>query len=739
MESQESSRKTEFLQRLDWFLASHPDADARLRLRQVFDSAYSQVEGESVEAEARRAEAEEAIQSHQRQLNELEAERKALRDEKAKLKALTESIPSEMTGLASQVSNLSGEVRTTHSAVADVLQATNDAASASKTSQETAHAEVIDKLKESSAAEQIIVDAVDEIKGNTKKTWTATEAMIGDHQVTYDLLEKIQNGVDSSLKQATLETCVQPLVGQLTAIGESVNALPSASDIGGECSDRLSNIVQPLVGQIAAIGDTVTALPSVSDIGGACSDRLSNIVQPLVGQMAAIGESVTALPSAHDIGREYNSELSDHYTRRLMELQGQCHVRKQRADRLQEEKQQLMAELNDLRATTDQELNEANEARAELQGARDSIDFLNGRVERRDARILELQESEHQLNVGWRQTAQELEQTQLRLQQAETSRQDLENVTTQLNSLQETIDGLRAELAQSKTGHQEVSGRLAEVQMVLNGSVAEKQVLENEHRNTLEELNQLRSQKDQERHTQLENKWDMEKKELLAQLADTRSRETEALKSQLKESWEAEKQGLHAQLADKSSLVESRKHETEALRMVLERTKHDQEALATELGSIKPQLKDKTTLVAKLEAQLSSATEKLKAQEALYEAHPILSLRADEIGDLAKVYLEVADECYDLKARLTNTQASHSMQAAGNILPYLARPEGMEILENFINSRATDWHCLSLVMGGELLPMKDGGPCTLHRGCTTIRVTNEDSPVLEIFKDTYSS
>ena len=77
---------------LDGWLEQIPDADARSALREAFVSAYREVDRE-------RAEAEVAKEGHQSELKKLEAERKALRDEEAKLDALAGGFTSRLAGL----------------------------------------------------------------------------------------------------------------------------------------------------------------------------------------------------------------------------------------------------------------------------------------------------------------------------------------------------------------------------------------------------------------------------------------------------------------------------------------------------------------------------------------------------------------------------------------------------------------------------------------------------------------
>jgi chromosome segregation ATPase len=227
---------------------------------------------------------------------------------------------------------------------------------------------------------------------------------------------------------------------------------------------------------------------------------------------------------------------------------------------------QLRNELNDSQRAFDQEV---NKTRAELSRARVEIGLSKHRFERRDATILQLQESEQDLRVRLSKATRDLEQARPKLQQAEDDARDLEIVTTQLNVVRATVDDLRGKLAQAKRVHQDCPGKLAEVHERLGESVAVKRHIEQQHRNTLIELERLQSQEAQGLLQQSRDQQATERREFMAQLAELRSREAESFNSQLKKAWDAEKQALLARLADKDSLIELHKREADTLRMAL--------------------------------------------------------------------------------------------------------------------------------------------------------------------------
>ncbi|KAH7189589.1 uncharacterized protein B0J16DRAFT_319220 [Fusarium flagelliforme] len=384
---------------LDGWLKQVPDADARSALREVFVSAYREADKERADATVLRAEAEVEKRGHQSELKELEAERLALRDEKAKLDALTGGFTSRVAGLTEQMNKLSGDVKASQPTVEETFQAINDA-SGSKSTQES----------------------------------------------------------------------VRLFSEDLTGRFETVSA------------------------SVRAVVDTVN-------------------------QFQGFARNV-----------------------------------------------QLRNELNDSQRAFDME---ANKTRAELSRARVELGLSKHRFERRDATILQLQESEQDFRARLSKATRDLEQAQPKLHQAEDDARDLEILTTQLNVVRATVDDLKGKLAQAERVHQDCAGKLAKVHGSLGESVMVKQRLEQDYQNILIEHNRLQSQEAQGLRQQLQDQRAAEKRELMAQLSAMRSQEAENLNSQREQARKVERQALHGQLAEKDSLIELHKREAELLRIAL--------------------------------------------------------------------------------------------------------------------------------------------------------------------------
>ncbi|RBR21412.1 uncharacterized protein FIESC28_04949 [Fusarium coffeatum] len=555
---------------LDGWLEQLPDADTRSALREVFYSAYREVDKE-------RAEAEVAKEGHQSEIKRLEAERKALRDVKAKLDALTGGFTSRLAGLTEQMSKSSGDVTASQPTVEETLQAINDASGSENT-------------------------------------------------------------------QESVRLFSEDLTGRFETVSASVRA----------------------------VVDTVN-------------------------QFQVFARNV-----------------------------------------------QLSNELNDTQRALDQE---ANKTRNELSLAQVELRLLK---HRKDAAILQLQESQKDLRVRLSKATRDLEQAQPKLQQVEGDARDLEIVTTQLNVVRATVDDLRGKLAQAERVHQDCAGKLAEVHGSLGESVMVKQRLERDYHNTVMELSCLQSHKIQTLQQRSEDQRATERRELMAQLADARSRETEALNSQLKE------------LADKTSLVESHKREADTLRMALEKAKSeladaeaDIEDTEKELNQVQSQHSQSNVLVGSLQTQLQSATEKLEAQDARAAAHHVFLLDEGEIGSISKVLLELANELSGLPV-IPAQEDKRLLQVVVNIEPMLHDYSVIDALMGFLESDPQGWYCLTGIISRkskdislaleamsymyqdntalEYESLGDETVCRDHDNCILVRaVGEEESLALEFF------
>ncbi|RGP76970.1 hypothetical protein FLONG3_4908 [Fusarium longipes] len=204
MESQLDSGCETFMESIDGWLEFVPDERHRRSLHEVFESAYQTVKEEYAKVEALGSEAERLKQSYEHQLQELDTEREAVRNEKANLQTLAEGLSTQFGALASQVASLSEDVKASESTSAETLRATNEAVSASKDMQhEAAHLEnnLVARFESVSASVNVLAEA---------------------------------------LKNVQSETHLQPLRDETRAISESVASLPSAADIGAEYNRQLT-------------------------------------------------------------------------------------------------------------------------------------------------------------------------------------------------------------------------------------------------------------------------------------------------------------------------------------------------------------------------------------------------------------------------------------------------------------------------------------------------------------------
>ncbi|EKJ69459.1 hypothetical protein FPSE_10359 [Fusarium pseudograminearum CS3096] len=540
--------------------------------------------------------------------------------------------------------------------------------------------------------QEVLQPLVDETN-TIKRSVAAIEA---DQQITYDGVKGLEGSVDG-LKQS-----LQPLACEIESIKEALR--------GGLKQDAL----QPLMDETSAINEALA--------GSLQGDAL----QPLLAETAAIRESVAALPSVTDIGAAYNERLTDEYTANILALRRERNTQKDAADRLRGERDQLRTEVTDI-------TRQLEEAMAALEPAIAATDNERNRVQRRNARIRDL-------STTLTAAEQDLAEARPLLEQREADRRDLAAVRGQLDTVQARVGVLTTNLDQSQRHHQECSGQLQEAQAKIQEYTVETQQLQSKLNTALEQLNDLRSQQAQNHQVELRRQWDIEREGLIQQLGNQRSQETDTLHRELKESWANEKLALNGQLTDKIALINSQRQEIETmnyklsdmehLTLELEKSKSDLERAKQSLSSLtqaseatllestqkatrfesdlaeakaeiervhnelqetNSQLVENGNLVQDLRTQLSKSTTEM---EAICEAHPVLSLREEEIGGLAKVYLELADEFYDLPVNYNPDKRDEMLQTFVEVAPLLNYYSAKDNIILLMHSNPQGWYCL---------------------------------------------
>ncbi|KAF0641668.1 hypothetical protein FPSE5266_10359 [Fusarium pseudograminearum] len=201
MESQLPPRLSQMLQSVDLWLAHIPDPEQRRVLREVVTSACHEVEKERAAVARLGAEAEAAKQSYQSQLQEIEAERKALRDENHKLKALAKDLSSKLEALTDQMTNQSADVRRSRFTAADTLRLANQAASTKKRNHVEAQfpkAQLVGSSKRVSAPVESVAGTLTNIQGETTKGWNATDTIVAGQQMAGFSTKSLDGGASTS-------------------------------------------------------------------------------------------------------------------------------------------------------------------------------------------------------------------------------------------------------------------------------------------------------------------------------------------------------------------------------------------------------------------------------------------------------------------------------------------------------------------------------------------------------------
>lgn len=366
------------------------------------------------------------------------------------------------------------------------------------------------------------------------------------------------------------------------------------------------------------------------------------------------------------------------------------------------------AEVTGLRAEAEEAKQSHQSQLQELEAERKALRDERAKL---DATVPRPEESEQELRVRLNPATRDLEQAQPKLQQAEADARDLGIVTTQLNVVRATVDDLRDKLARAESVHHDCPAKLAEVHGKLGENLVHKHHLEQEHQKILTKLNHLQSQEAQGDQQRLQDQWATEKRELMAQLAELRSREAEGLNSQRERAWDAERQALHGQLADKSSLAEAEKRRADDLRTSLDTANVELADVKADVDALDDSMIEKGDLITSLEAQ----------RDALSQAHPVLSVRQDEIGDIARLYLELADELYDMPARILDETRGDRLYVASRVLTHLARPNAKAALMYHLSGTPDTWHCFDSALGGNYHSLSDEGVCQTHIICVHVR------------------
>ncbi|KAF4998209.1 hypothetical protein FGRMN_3258 [Fusarium graminum] len=714
------------LRSLDLFLHLVPEPNTAAAIRDQILQACRHVEARGDEVKRLNAEYEAKIVEVEAMKGDLEAKKGSIANEQIKLMSIAEktsALPGRVDELVKRFDQMSLDTAGVTVAVNEDLKA-------------------VTKLKDRI---DLLVNDVHQMPSSLKQE---TSAMVTSAQQTAQsqaeksfqtikehITEKV-NGINET-STSTGEKLAKELVKtnhEIMALTTSLGTLTdtcrnefATAKMG--VREEFTSSIQPLITRIGRVETEVTALPQ------ATGDVARSSLEPFLERIQNIHTTLTQLPSAKNISDIFEDAGKMEYFTKSVQL-------RERHVQLQEEVNQLRVENRALRSDTANVRIEAAEVTTLASDARDmalrDLEAEKGRGSRRDNKIEELRgivrtlrerwdEAQHHLQVG-AGVEQRLQATEDRLQIAEAASETAEA------TCKETCDQLRQS--------QSLVQQLSREKLALQSDVDHEKKL---NKACSEQLTQVRSQLEDAKASQDQVSKSCE--ERADQLAST-FESFKGLQGELKKAWETERDGLKESVSHERSLRESKEETLELTRskvnaldceltevknkaQLLEREltgaknkaqslEHENAKFQAEVNSSKITLNEMTTKAAKLEQDLITATAHIKTAEDQIAAR--ITVPRGVTGDLAKMYLRLADEFRDIPTVPETIDGLDMSTVAIEIAPILDQYNAKEYLVAFLDGRHQGWHCLSQVLNGHPSEI-DQGVCATHRiGCMKVRV-----------------
>ncbi|CCT70947.1 uncharacterized protein FFUJ_09026 [Fusarium fujikuroi IMI 58289] len=367
------------------------------------------------------------------------------------------------------------------------------------------------------------------------------------------------------------------------------------------------------------------------------------------------------------------------------------------------------------------------------------------------------------------EASRELDRVQCLLQTAEAGCRELASVKTRLQRAEQTaremkqnIDHLQRSLDGEKGLHNDCSAKLTQALSNNSESLRQEAKLKDECAELRKELTVLRSQETLDLQQQMKNQWATVEEALKGQLSDSLSHERTI--ERLNTAWDSERKLQQAEIQRQNNeldTLQSRVSELEPLgeqlrqacseaedvqrKLTASESKANQfeenygEAKTTiddlrgEIQVLEHQAEDSTVKIKSLEEKLNAVEHELSSQQ----SHQCVTMPQGVLGDLAKIYLRLADVFSDIPVVPETEEGLDMAIIAVDMANLLDEPEAKDNLTTFLNSDLQGWHCLRQVIDGEPDSEVESGDisCDYHKDhgriCTMVRVVQWDSPRLE--------
>ncbi|CAJ0541185.1 Ff.00g079240.m01.CDS01 [Fusarium sp. VM40] len=554
---------------------------------------------------------------------------------------------------------------------------------------------------------------------------------------------------------------LQPLGAKFEAMEKSVGSLPSKTDLS-KALDESSKYADLLERY-----RKVTQERDESRVEGqSLRAEMDNLKERAAIDVRAASDRETLTNEKLELERQ-RVQRRDNTIQDLQDTCDATHQQLQEAQGRLEGFADLQQQLQDARAR----LEAAETAAQELQQTRDQLrrsEEAQGRYSRDNARQRGIIDQEKKLNTDRSQQINEMrDHLAASREQAEQARVKAEETATEL----------RTRFEQQGALHQELKDAWANEKVMLQEEMSRQRSLLEDRDNTLElsrsKIESLERDNSERTSAVHDSNVQLEKATVevraLEQMLSSANSVQDALRSELTavKSSEDTAKKLAANFEEQSqaqksdcNALEGRlsvlRHELATARSGEETAKQSVKGLQQELQSVNDQftaaqgqvsdLNDQlatarsredsaSTSVVDLQQQLHAERDRVTAVEGQLSAHNAqqwVTIPEGVTGDLAKMYLRLADEFRDIPSAPQRCDRINLSQLAVEIAPILDELDAKENLLQFLNAGHQNWHCFGQVLKGDPRCAINGGTCLTHdTGCIKVRVLQLDERVLD--------
>ncbi|KAH7262918.1 hypothetical protein BKA59DRAFT_449135 [Fusarium tricinctum] len=772
MENQPDNRIID-LTSLDLFLEHVPDPGGRRLIREQILFAAQIVEKKEDEVTRLKAEAEAVYTQVQEQKGKLEAQQKALTDEQTRLNAIADkacTLPDQVDGLTRQVSQMSLSLTKDSKTVVDRLDTVRtsfrDHLEKSLQAFKSDVAKVVDKFDagqrsaqdRSAESLQVIKDDIAERITGLSNTSLSREKSLMDEiaRLTRLAVSEIEQKLKTEMIKVDKSLAALTVDQQLL-----LDTLTGDADVVGTWATRAQ--VEPLAARLEAIVKSVGSLPSKADLPQALEeagfyrhfneyadllekcqkmtqerDQSRMESQSLRAEMKVLEDraaiEVDAAKNREALANEKLEGERQRVQRRddaIQDLQDTCDATYQQLQEAQgslEDFADLQQQLQDARAS----LEAAETAAQELQQTRDQLrrsEEAEGRYSREIVRQRASIEQEKKLN---KERSQQISEMGDHLADAKVGREQAEQARVKA---EEMAAQLQTSFQDQRVLQKELKDAWANEKVRLQEELSRQRSLLEDHDKTLELLRSKTEslERDNSERTSAVHASNVQLEKATA--------DVKALEHMLS-SATAVQDALRSELTAVNSSEDTAKKFAANLEEQFQAKKSDCNVLEGRLSVLRHELATARSgeetakqSVNDLQQQLHVAIDRVTAVEgqlSVHNAQQWVTIPEGVTGDLAKMYLRLADEFRDIPSAPESCHGLDMSQLAVKLAPILDDFDAKENLVRFLDAGHDNWHCLSQVLNGDPRCEVNGGACLTHgSGCVKVRVMQLDEKVLD--------